>query len=127
MTVPDVIEDLLCFCFTQFSSFTSLSYPCFYNLDSTVDIFVLASSLNFSLGLLLTHSNIEETQKMRKDLTAILETLLNRPRGNLDRLTDTHKSTFFVNVFSRSNCLNKTVAIHPSMDEHIMVHLSHTD
>ena len=55
------------------------------------------------------------------------EPMLNRPRGNLDRLTDTHKSTFFVNVFSRSNCLNKIVAIRPSMDENIMVLLLYTD
>ena len=91
-----------------------------------MDIFVLASSLNFSLGLLLTHSNIEETQKMRKDLTAILEILFNRPRGNLDRLTDTQNFSF-VNVFSRSNCLNKIVAMRPSMDENIMIHLLQTE
>ena len=60
---------------------------------------------------------------MRKDLTAIPESLLNRPRSNLDRLIYTHKSTFSANVFSRSNCLNKIVAIRPSMDENIMIHL----
>ena len=60
---------------------------------------------------------------MKKDLSAIPKRLLNRPRGNLDRLTDTHK----INVFSRLNCLNKIVAIHPSMDENIMVHLLHTE
>ena len=77
----------------------------------------------------LTHSNLEETQNifmMRKVFGAIPELMFNRPRGNLDRLTDTHKSNFFVNVFSRSNCLNKTLAILPSMDENIMVHLLHT-
>ena len=81
----------------------------------------------FGHGFKISKWWIEETQKMRKDLTAILEILFNRPRGNLDRLTHTHKSTFFVNVFSRSNCLNKIVAIRPSMDENIMVHLLQTE
>ena len=87
---------------------------------------MVKSSPNFRSSLDLVFL-IEETDKMRKDLTAISERLLNRPRGNLDKLTDTHKSTFFVNVFSRSNYLNKIVAIRPSMDENIMVHLLHTD
>ena len=55
----------------------------------------------------------------------IPELMVNRPRDNLDRLTDTQFS--FVNVLSRSKCLNKIIAIRPSMDENIMVHLLHTD
>ena len=55
----------------------------------------------------------------------IPELMVNRPRNNLDRLTDTQFS--FVNVLSRSKCLNKIIAIRPSIGGNIMTHLLQTE
>ena len=55
----------------------------------------------------------------------IPELMINRPRENLDRLIDTLFS--FVIVLSRSKCLNKNIAVRPSIGGNIMTHLLQTE
>ena len=52
----------------------------------------------------------------------IPELMVNRPRDNLDKLIFS-----FEFVLSRSKCLNKIIAIRPSIGGNIMTHLLQTE